>query len=188
MRIVGGKHKGRTLTAPTSRDTRPTSDRVRESIFNILAHNFEDFDLEKVTVVDVFAGTGALGLEALSRGAKHAAFIDASRSALDGVKKNAAMLGEWRNAMTLKFDANHLAIPPRSAKAPCGLAFLDAPYEKELTLPALLGLINKGWVGPGAIVIVELAAKEELEVPRHYEQIDERTYGAARVVFLQVRS
>ena len=188
MRIVGGKHKGRTLSTPSGRDTRPTSDRVREAIFNILAHRFEDFDLEQVTVVDVFAGTGALGLEALSRGAKHAAFIDASRSALEVVKKNAAMLGEWRQAMTLKFDARQLAIPPRSAKAPCGLAFLDAPYEKELTLPALLGLVNKGWVGSGAIVIVELAAKEELEVPRHYETIDERVYGAARVVFLQVRS
>ncbi len=186
MRIVGGKHKGRNLTAPTGRNTRPTSDRVRESIFNILAHGFDDFKMEEVTVVDLFAGTGALGLEALSRGAKQATFIDASKLALDLVKKNAASMSEWRNCLTLRYDANQLAMPPRSARAPCGLAFLDAPYQQELTLPALLGLVNKGWVRSGAIVIVELAAKEELDVPRHYQQLDARTYGAARVLFLQV--
>lgn len=188
MRIVGGKHKGRSLVAPSGKDTRPTSDRVRESIFNILAHGFEDLDLNDITVVDVFAGTGALGLEAVSRGARHATFIDFSRAALETVKKNASGLGEWRNCMALKIDANQMAMPPRAAKAPCGLAFLDAPYEKELTVPALLGLVNRGWVKPGAIVIVEIGAKEEFEPPRHYEQLDERRYGAARVVFLQVRS
>lgn len=174
--------------APNGRDTRPTSDRVRESVFNILAHGFDGLALEETTVVDVFAGTGALGLEALSRGARHATFIDNSRAALDVAKKNAANLGEWRNAMTLKMDAQHLAMPPRSAKAPCGLAFLDAPYEKELTVPTLIGLANKSWLAPGAIVVVEVAAKEELEPPRHFDLLDERTYGAARVVFLQVRS
>lgn len=187
MRIVGGTHKGRALFAPSGRDTRPTSDRVRESIFNILAHGFDGFDLEETTVVDVYAGSGALGLEALSRGAKHATFIDASRAALDVIKKNASTMGERRNSMVLKFDAKKLAMPPRAAKAPCGLAFIDAPYEMELSLPALLGLVNKGWVKAGAIVVVELAKKEELEVPRHYQQLDERTYGAARVLFLQVR-
>lgn len=188
MRIVGGKHKGRSLSAPTGKDTRPTSDRVRESVFNILAHGFDDLELSEITVVDVFAGTGALGLEALSRGARHATFIDSSRSALEIVKKNGSILGEWRNCMTLKFDANQLAMPPRAAKAPCGLAFLDAPYEKELTIPALLGLVNRGWLEPGAIVVVEVGAKEEFEPPRHFEPLDERRYGAARVVFLQVRS
>ncbi len=187
MRIVGGKHRGRVLNTPSGRDTRPTSDRVRESVFNILAHGIVGFDLEEASVVDVYAGTGALGLEALSRGAKHATFIDMSRGALDLVKKNAATLGEWRHATVLKVDARQLAIPPRAAHAPCQLAFLDAPYDQELTLPALLGLVNKGWVGPKSVVVVEVAAKEELEPPRHYELLDERTYGAARVLFLQVR-
>ncbi|NQV99080.1 MAG: 16S rRNA (guanine(966)-N(2))-methyltransferase RsmD [Rhodospirillales bacterium] len=188
MRIIGGTHKGRSLLAPPGQATRPTSGRVRESVFNILAHGFADLQLAETSVVDVFAGTGALGLEALSRGALHATFIDTSRSALEAAKKNAATLGEWRKAMTLKADASQLAMPPRAAKAPCGLAFLDAPYEKELSLPALLGLVNKGWVHPGAVVVVELAAKEELELPRRYQLLDERSYGAARVLFLQVRS
>ena len=187
MRIVGGKHRGRVLNAPSGRDTRPTSDRVRESVFNILSHGIEDFELDGVSVVDVFAGTGALGLEALSRGAKHATFIDISRGAVDLIKKNAAMLSEWRNTTLLKIDAQHFAPPPRAAKAPCGLAFLDAPYEKELTLPALLGLANKGWLQPGSIVVTELAAKEELELPRKYELLDERSYGAARILFLRLQ-
>ena len=187
MRIVGGSYKGRTINAPTGQGTRPTSDRVRESIFNILAHSIDDFNLSEISVVDVFAGTGALGFEALSRGAKHATFIDSSRRALDVVKQNSATLGEWKNTTLLKLDATHFSPPPRAAKAPCGLAFLDAPYEQELTLPALLGIVNKGWVQSGSIVIVELAAKEEIELPRQYEQLDERIYGAARVLFLKVR-
>jgi 16S rRNA (guanine966-N2)-methyltransferase len=187
MRIVGGAHKGRALVAPPGRETRPTSDRVRETIFNILTHSIENLELNKISVVDVFAGTGALGFEALSRGARHATFIDSSRRALDIVKKNSAILNEWRNTTLLKLDATRFSPPPRAANAPCGLAFLDAPYEQELSLPALLGIVNKGWVKSGAIVIVEMAAKEEIELPRHYEQLDERTYGSARVLTLRVR-
>ncbi len=187
MRIVGGTHKGRALVAFSGRETRPTSDRIRETIFNILVHSIDSFDLSRISVVDVFAGTGALGLEALSRGAKHATFIDTSRHALDIVKKNSIAINEWRNTTLLKFDATHFSPPPRAAKAPCGLAFLDAPYEKELSLPALLGIVNKGWVKSGAIVIVEMAVKEVLILPRQYENLDERTYGAARVLTLKVR-
>ena len=161
MRVVGGKHKGRTLIAPSGQRTRPTSGRVRETVFNILGHSINNFNVSGVSVVDIFAGTGALGFEALSRGAKHATFIDSSRRALDIVKRNAAILDEWRNTTLLKLDATHFLPPPSAAKAPCGLAFLDAPYEQELSLPALLGIVNKGWVKSGAIVIVEMAAKEE---------------------------
>jgi 16S rRNA (guanine966-N2)-methyltransferase len=187
MRIISGIHRGRALVAPPGREIRPTSDRIRETIFNMLAHRIDDFDLSKITVVDVFAGTGALGFEALSRGAKHATFIDYSRQALDIVKKNSAMLNEWRNTTLLKLDVIHFLPPPRAAKAPCGLAFLDAPYERELSLPALLGIVNKGWIKSGALVIVELAAKEEIKLPHHYEQLDERTYGPARILTLKVR-
>jgi 16S rRNA (guanine966-N2)-methyltransferase len=186
MRIVGGRHKGRALVAPPGRETRPTSDRVRETIFNILTHGIDNFDLSEISVVDVFAGTGALGFEALSRGAKHATFIDTSRRALDTVKKNSLALDEWRNTTLLKLDATHFSPPPRVAKAPCGLAFLDAPYEKELSLPALLGIVNKGWVKSGAIVIVEMASKEVINMPRQYEYLDERNYGAVRVLTLKV--
>jgi len=140
------------------------------------------------SVVDVFCGTGALGLEALSRGAGHVTFIDNDRASLVLAKENAATIGEWRNVTLLKFDAARLAPPPLAAKAPCQIAFLDAPYEKGMTKPALLGLINKGWLAPGALVVVEVAAKEELEPPRALEVLDERAYGVARVVFLQNRA
>lgn len=187
MRIVGGRHKGRTLIAPSGQVTRPTSDRVRETVFNILAHSIDNFNMSEVSVVDIFAGTGALGFEALSRGAKHATFIDFSRKALDIVKKNAIMLDEWRNTTLLKLDVTHFLPPPQVARAPCGLAFLDAPYERELSLPALLGIVNKGWVKSGALVIIEMAAKEEIKLPRSYEQLDERTFRSARVLTLKVR-
>ena len=187
MRIVGGTHKGRALDALPGRETRPTSGRIRETIFNILAHSIDGFNLSGISVVDVFAGTGALGFEALSRGAKHATFIDSSRQALNIVKKNSATLGERRNTTLLKLDATHFSLPPRAAKAPCGLAFLDAPYEQELSVPALLGIVNKGWVISGSIAIVEMAAKEVLELPRHYEQLRERICGTTRVLILKVR-
>lgn len=188
MRIVGGKHRGRTLKAPRDRNVRPTSDRTRESVFNILAHGIDGFDLEGVSVVDVFCGTGALGLEALSRGAIHAAFIDSDRGSLALAKENAAGVKEWRNVTLLKIDAKHIGPPPLAAKAPCGLAFLDAPYDKGLTGPALLALVNKGWLAPNAVVVAEVAGKEDLEPPRALHLLDERIYGAARVVFLQYRA
>ena len=199
MRIVGGRHKGRAIKAPPGRDVRPTSDRVRESVFNILLHGIDEFDIDGVTVLDVFSGTGALGLEALSRGAAHATFIDQDRKALAVARENAAHLKEWRNTTLLNLDATRLAPPPLAAKAPCGLAFVDAPYEKGLTGPSLLGLANKGltgpsllglankgWISTGSVIVCEVGAAEPLDVPRAYELIDERTYGAARITFLRI--
>ncbi|MBT3305213.1 MAG: 16S rRNA (guanine(966)-N(2))-methyltransferase RsmD [Alphaproteobacteria bacterium] len=186
MRIVGGRHKGRTLTAPDGKALRPTADRVRESVFNILAHGIDGFDLDGITVVDVFCGTGALGLEALSRGAGHGVFIDNNGAALALVRKNSGPLGLAREVTMLKLDATRLAPPPRVAKAPAGLAFLDPPYDLGLTMPALLGLKDKGWLTEDAIAVVEVAAKEAFEPLRGFELLDERTYGAARVLFLRL--
>ncbi len=187
MRIVGGRHRGRPLQAPGGRDLRPTSDRAREAIFNILAHGMEDFRLDGASVVDVFAGTGALGLEALSRGAAHATFIDDDGRAMRSVRGNAAALGE-RDAVTLlTLDAASLPPPPLAAQAPCGLAFLDPPYGADLAAPALEGLAGRGWIAPGAVCVVELAAREPFAPPHAFEAVDERTYGPARVVFLRWR-
>ena len=188
MRIVGGKHRGRNLKAPEGQNVRPTSDRTREAVFNILAHGIDGFSFQEASVVDLFCGTGALGLEALSRGAGHATFIDSDRASLALAKANAATLGEWRNVTLLKIESKRLAPPPLAAKAPCQLAFLDAPYNQGLTQPALLALSNKGWLEAGSVVVVEVAEKELLEPPRSLEVLDERTYGAARVVFLQNRA
>ncbi len=185
MRIVGGRHKGRTLAAPTGKDLRPTADRVRESVFNILAHGIDGFVLDGITVIDVFCGTGALGLEAMSRGAGHGVFIDNDPGALACVRKNAGPLGLGRAVTMLKLDAARLAPPPRVAKTPAALAFIDPPYDQGLVVPALLGLEDKGWLASGAVVVAEVAAKEAFEAPRGFQILDERTYGAARVVFLR---
>ena len=185
MRIVGGRLRGRALAVPKGRELRPTADRVRESVFNILAHGIGDFDFDGTTVIDVFAGTGALGLEAMSRGCGHGVFIDNDTLALTCVRKNAGPLGLGRDVTLLKLDAARLASPPRAAKTPATLAFLDPPYESGLVQPALLGLRDKGWLAGGAVVVCEVAAKEEFDAPKGLKAVDERTYGAARMVFLR---
>ena len=190
MRIVGGSLKGRTLKAPPrntqkGREPRPTADRVRESLFNVLAHGAGGIDLEGLTVIDVFAGTGALGLEAMSRGAGHGVFIDNDGAALALVRKNAGALGLDRKVTLLRLDAARLPPPPGAARTPAGLAFLDPPYDSGLVPPALLGLKDKGWLVEGAVAVAEVAAKEALELPKGFEVFDERPYGAARLVFLR---
>ena len=185
MRIIGGRLKGRALKAPGGRDLRPTADRVRESLVHILLHGIGGEALDGGTVIDVFCGTGALGLEALSRGAGHAVFIDNDAQALACVRKNSGPLGLAKKVTLLKLDAERLSPPPLAAKAPCGLVFLDPPYDGGLVPAALQGLAAKGWIAPGTIAVAEVAAKEALEAPRDFTIIDERTYGAARVVFLR---
>ena len=185
MRIAGGRHRGRPLTVPPGRDVRPTSERARQAVFNILLHGLEGAaTMEGAIVLDVFAGTGALGLEALSRGASKAVFIDRDEAALQLIRRNAASLGEHRNSVLLRLDAGALPPPPRLAEAPAILAFLDAPYAAGLTGPALAGLRQKGWLAPGAVAVVEVGAKEALPPTSGYRLLDERTYGAARVIFL----
>jgi 16S rRNA (guanine966-N2)-methyltransferase len=163
---------------------RPTSDRARENLFNVLVHGL-GVAFEGIAVADLFAGSGALGLEALSRGAARAVFVDSSPDALHAIKANAARLGEWRNVMLLKLDAARLPPPPRLAGGPFALAFLDPPYDSGLALPALQGLAARGWLKPGALCVVEVAALEPFEPPRGFTVADERTWGAARVVFVR---
>ena len=189
MRIVGGQYKGRLLLTPKASKVRPTSARVRESIFNVLAHGLTEWagGLQNASVVDVFCGTGALGLEALSRGARHITLIERSEPVFAMVRKNAAMGIDTAKRITiLKMDATKLTSPPRAAKAPCDLAFLDAPYRAGLTLPALSSLKKWGWLTTGSLTVVEIAADEELAVPRGFKALDTRIYGAAKVIFLKV--
>jgi len=155
-------------------------------MFNILSHGADAVDFDGLTVIDVFSGTGALGLEAMSRGAVHGVFIDNDNGALSLVRKNAGPLGVGRDITPLKLDASRLAPPPRAAKTPAGLVFLDPPYESGLVVPALLALKDKGWLSDGAICVAEVAVKEALDCPRGFQVLEERTYGAARVVFLKL--
>lgn len=179
MRIVGGKDKGRRLTAPPGRVARPTADRAREALFNILAHSAH-VDLDEAVVVDAFAGSGALGLEALSRGAAHATFLESHPDSLSAIKANVALVKEEARTTVLRTDATK----PPPAKQPCTLALVDAPYNLELSAPCLGALARQGWLAPGALAVVEVAAKEAFTPPTGFTVVDERSYGAARLIFV----
>jgi 16S rRNA (guanine966-N2)-methyltransferase len=184
-RIIAGKHRGRPLKVPVTGSVRPTADRVREALFNILAHGIDWPGFDGISVLDVFAGSGACGLEALSRGAAHATFIDHDAAALMAIRRNAAAIGEARTVAMLKLDATRLPAPAGAACAPCAFVFLDPPYESGLATSALRGLEARRWLAPGAIAVVEVAAREPIVIPPGYVLLDERAYGAARLVFLR---
>jgi 16S rRNA (guanine966-N2)-methyltransferase len=184
LRIVGGVHRGRRLAAPAGETVRPTSDRAREALFNILSHgSFAAGGLPFAgrPVLDAFAGTGALGLEALSRGASAVAFIENWRDAHGVLRRNIATLGEEDRAHIVAGDATR---PPRAAMV-CAAAFLDPSYRSGLAGPALSALAKAGWLMPDALAIVEVAAREEFSPPAEFVPVDERVYGAARLVFLR---
>lgn len=185
MRIVGGKHKGRRLSSPADRAIRPTSDRAREAIFNLLSQGRvaaeTGFSLAEAAVLDAFCGSGALGLEALSRGAASVTFLDADTSALNLARENAEAMGEARHAQFLRGDATR---PPAAPHAH-NLVLLDPPYGKELAHPALIALAAGGWLEEEALVVIEEGSDETLAVPIGFEPIDERQYGAAKIVVLQ---
>jgi 16S rRNA (guanine966-N2)-methyltransferase len=181
MRIVAGKHRGRSLKAPAGRDVRPTADRARQTLFDILAHrrfNGERFEIERARVLDAFCGTGALGLEALSRGAAHATFMDADRAALDAARDNARGLREEQNTQYVLCDATK----PQKADSPCTLILLDPPYGSMLAAPALTALAEKGWVAEGALCAAEIGAREDFVAPEGFTVLEERRVGAARFV------
>jgi len=185
VRVTAGAHRGRKLSVPAGRDVRPTSDRVRQALFNILEHGgFVDgggSPVHDAHVLDAFAGSGALGLEALSRGAAHATFMETAALALEAISHNVEACREAQKAEILRADATR---PPR-ARTPCGVVFLDPPYHRELAAPALTALATAGWLAQGAICCVELAVDEAFTPPAGFKALDERRYGATRVVLLR---
>ena len=185
MRIVAGSHRGRRLHVPPGDAVRPTADRTREALFNILAHApwADEPVLDGVRVLDAFCGSGALGLEALSRGAASCVFLDASPAALDCARLNVATLDEDDRATLLRTDA----LKPLPARAPCALAFLDPPYGKALVAPALTALAAAGWFAPGAVVVAETGSLDAVEPPPGFETVDDRTYRHTRLYFLRHR-
>jgi 16S rRNA (guanine966-N2)-methyltransferase len=183
MRIVGGRLRGRALNAPASRAIRPTSERLRESIFDILTHRYPDL-LAGARVVDLFAGSGALGFEALSRGADFALFVDDGAEARALLRGNIEQLGLGGVTRIWRADATRLGRAP--AGAPFALAFLDPPYAKGLAGPALAALASGGWLAPGALCLVEESARAEVAAPPGFLVEDERAYGEAKIVLLAV--
>lgn len=184
LRIFAGKHRGRKLQVFSDKQVRPTAGRTREAIFNILNHGRfagEERFLDGCTVLDLFCGSGALGLEALSHGASHVVFIDISQECLAIAKQNAAHLGESGNITLLRSDS---ANPP-TARFPCSLVFIDPPYGSNLMVPALKNLAARGWLKPGAIIVAEMEKKEDIPALDGFARIDERMYGRTRVILLE---
>ena len=182
MRITGGQFRGRALFEPADNRVRPTSDKVRQAIFNILAHHaFEGFTLDGAKVIDVFAGSGALGIEALSRGAEHVLFIDDSAESRAIIRKNVEALNLTGATKIWRRDAAALGPLGAGAGGPFNLAFLDAPYRKGLTAKALAGLAAGGWLAPRALIVAETAADEHIEAPLELTLLDARDYGDTRL-------
>jgi 16S rRNA (guanine966-N2)-methyltransferase len=182
MRIIGGKFSGRALVAPKGRGTRPTADRVRESVFNILAHR-EDFTFENARVIDLFAGSGALGLEAISRGAGFCLFVETDAAARGAIRDNVEALGLFGATRVHRRGAEALGEKPAGVGGPFTLAFLDPPYGEDLCGPALAALGKGAWLAPGALAIVEQGKDERPVAAEGFEEVDRRTYGAAQVGF-----
>jgi 16S rRNA (guanine966-N2)-methyltransferase len=184
MRIIAGNRRGARLAAPPGVEARPTADRVRESLFNILdGGRFGDPYRGKL-VVDAFAGTGSLGLEALSRGARHAAFLEQAIGPRKALFQNIRALRYEEITTVIDGDATVMRRPAREA---AGLIMLDPPYNSGLAVPCLEALKRHGWIGSDTLIVVEVAAKELFERPEWLDEQDSRRYGAARLVFCQVK-
>ena len=185
MRIVAGSLRGRRLAAPEGLEVRPTGARAREAVFNILEHGHLGRDGGSVfadaTVLDAFAGTGAMGLEALSRGAASAVFLDSDRRAIAAIRANIATCGVDARALVMPAD---LRVPPQ-ARAACDLIFLDPPYGVGLAGPALAALAAAGWFAPDALICLELGPEDAWPETAGLTVLDERRYGKARVIFLR---
>jgi len=186
MRIIAGKHKGRKieLGKEAADIVRPTSDFAREAIFNILIHGKfgQGESFIGKDVLDVFCGTGAFGLEAISRGAKRVLFIDQSRDALTNARYNAMKMNETEAADFMLADATKLG----RAKQSYPLIFLDPPYFGKMLEPALKSLHTSGWVDKDSLIIIEHDAKEQVAIPEFFTILDERRYGRAVIKLLKL--
>ncbi len=175
MRVVAGAWRGRALQAPGGTTTRPTSDRARQALFDMLRHASWSDGFDNKRVLDGFAGTGALGLEALSRGAGHASFIEKDRAALGALRANIAACRADAHCQVIAGD---VCRPPRGAA--CDLVFLDPPYARDLLAPALLALRMAGWIGTGTLIVAELGRSDA--TPPTGLLLEDRTHGAARLL------
>ncbi|WP_213288080.1 16S rRNA (guanine(966)-N(2))-methyltransferase RsmD [Bradyrhizobium sp. sGM-13] len=182
MRVVGGRLKGRSIASPSSRDIRPTADRLRESVFNILIHAYDD-PIEGARVLDLFAGTGALGIEAVSRGASFTLFVDNGAEARALLRNNVEALGLGGVTKVYRRDATNLG--PAHPVEPFSLVFLDPPYGKGLAEKALASLRDGGWMTPGALLVVEESKDAAFAAPEGFEEIERRAYDDTEFVFLR---
>ena len=181
MRIVGGRFRGRRLIAPRDQSIRPTSDRAREALFNMLEHG--EPPVRGAHFLDLFAGTGAVGLEACSRGAAEVVLVENAPAALALIQANLAALGRPAGVRPMAVDATRLGPAPGRFD----IVFIDPPYGSGLASPAL-GALGRGWLAEDARVVVEFAVREDLDLPAGYEIERDRRYGAARLVVLRAQA
>ncbi len=183
MRINAGRHRGAKLVAPKGHELRPTSDRARQAIFNMLSHG--QAAIPGARVLDAFAGSGALGLEALSRGAQSLIAFDTDKAAIAAIRRNVAHCREDERTRVIEADATH---PPQASRfadgAPCTLVFLDPPYGRGLVAAALTSLAKARWIAPSALIVAEMGVGDGFLPPDGFAIHDERRYGKARIVFL----
>lgn len=184
MRITAGLYGGRTLAAPRDNRVRPTSDKVRQAIFNILLHNDFGAGFEGARVADLFAGTGAMGIEALSRGAAYCLFVDDNAESRALIRQNVEALNLTGVAKIWRRDACQLGPMAAGAGGPFAYVILDPPYHKGLIEPALASLLGGGWLAEGAVLVAETAEDERVD-GSGYTHLEERTYGETRVTFLK---
>jgi 16S rRNA (guanine966-N2)-methyltransferase len=185
VRIVSGTFRGKTLAAPAGSATRPTSDRAREAVFNILEHAPWSGGVRGRRVIDLFAGSGALGFEALSRGADFCLFVETDEAARGAIRENVDAMGLFGRTRVHRRDATALGVRPGADGPAFDLAFLDPPYARGLGELALERLAEGGWLAPEALVVFERGASEPDFAVDGYEKLDARDYGAARVHFLR---
>lgn len=179
MRIVGGAWRGRRLAAPRTDAIRPTSDRLREALFNVLAHAYDD-PVPRARVLDLFAGTGALSFEALSRGAAYALLVDEGAEARSVIRTNIEAFGAEGATRLFRRDATKLG--PMGPGAPYGLAFCDPPYGRDLAPAALASAAAGGWLAPDALVVVEESGSAAVTLPEGFRELERRGYGDTAVV------
>jgi 16S rRNA (guanine966-N2)-methyltransferase len=186
MRVIAGRMRGRALVAPPGRSTRPTADRVRQALFDVLSHAPFAPELNGARIMDLFAGSGALGLEALSRGGAFCLFVDTDEAARGAIRTNLDALNLLGAGRVHRRDATDLGQRPASDGAPFDIAFLDPPYGKGLGETALTVLLAGGWLAPGALVVLERGAADPRVEVAGFEPLDERIWGPAAVSFLRV--
>jgi 16S rRNA (guanine966-N2)-methyltransferase len=185
LRIVSGDFRGKAIKTPPGEATRPTSDRARQAIFNILEHAAWSKGVRGLRVIDLFSGSGALGLEALSRGAEFCLFVETDEAARGAIRENIDAMHLFGHTRVHRRDATQLGARPGADGPAFDLAFLDPPYGKGLGETALEKLAGGGWLADGAVVVLERGADEGSFNVEGYEELDARQYGAARVHFLR---
>ena len=179
MRVITGKYKGRKLATPEDTSIRPTSERTRESIFNLLMHGqFGGAHIREQRVADICCGTGALGIEALSRGATHGVFVDQSKAGLELAKKNVTHVGALQDATFILADANHLP----KATEPCALIMIDPPYDTNIIPQVARCLVAQGWVTQGSVLVTEVRFTTDVPELPEFTLLVERQYGKAKVM------